>query len=104
MSSLEWITFKLESIDILCHRVYCVVESIQDYDHSMTEGTIMGEQQVVPIHLTILNWQEAMLRQYVKDEGMMGMSEALRRILTEWRTLRQVYPEISRTSDQESVA
>ena len=64
----------------------------------------MGEQQVVPIHLTILNWQEAMLRQYVKDEGMMGMSEALRRILTEWRTLRQVYPEISRTSDQESVA
>lgn len=50
---------------------------------------MQSESPVVPIHPTILHWQEAMIRQFGKDQGMApGISEPLRRILTEWRNLR----------------
>lgn len=41
--------------------------------------------QVVPIHATVLPEQQAMILQFAKDEGLLSASEALRRILTEWR-------------------
>ena len=58
----------------------------------------MPEAQVVPIHPTILVWQEEMLRQYARDEGLLGVSEALRRILTEWRNFKTMQ-EKSRESE-----
>lgn len=46
------------------------------------------EDRVVPIHATILPEQRAMLLQLAKDEGMTNVSEALRRVLHEWRQFR----------------
>lgn len=45
------------------------------------------ETQVVPIHPTILHWQERMLREEMARRGLLGMSDTLRAILTEWCTL-----------------
>jgi hypothetical protein len=45
----------------------------------------MPEPQVVPIHVTILPWQKTMLDDMATEHGMLGLSETVRRVLTEYR-------------------
>lgn len=62
-----------------------------------------NEQQVVPIHTTIPIWQKTMVDQFAKDQGYLTFAEALRRVLTEWRSFRDAADGV-RLTDQEQPA
>lgn len=58
----------------------------------------MPENQVVSIHATIWPWQRAEIEAYAKDEGKLGLSEALRDILSEWRNFKAIAAGIPLTA------
>ena len=64
----------------------------------------MPEDQVVILSASILPWQKTMIDQYRKDEGFLSASEALRRILTDWRNMKAIEAGIPLTALPEEPA
>jgi hypothetical protein len=58
----------------------------------------MAAPQVVPIHVTILPWQKAMLDDLATEYGLLGLSETVRRVLTEYRSWKANEPATDRES------
>jgi hypothetical protein len=58
----------------------------------------MPDNQVVPIHPTIFHWQKAMLEAYARNEGKLGISEALREVLTDYRNMKAIEAGIPLTA------
>ncbi len=51
----------------------------------------------VILNVSVLPWQKAMVEQLRKDEGYLSVSEAMRRVLTEWRNFKAVEAGIPTT-------
>ena len=52
-----------------------------------------NDPQVVPIHLTILPWQQRMLAFLQAGQGLLTASETLRSVLTHYARLIEYTPE-----------